>query len=454
MRPLKFQALKKPRECQKLQVDDVIEQIYNKPKFCMKPGMQRIKDAYNELGRPLSNTPTILVGGTNGKGTTSAMLYQLIAEQGYKVVLFTSPHLKNYSERFLSSHFKIQDEFLVKKIKEMKNLLKPTIFEKMSFFEITTALALFVFEQLKPEVAILEVGLGGRLDCTNIVDPIASVITSIGIDHTQQLGNTIEQITSEKLGICRTTAPLFIGNLGDQALAKVLASKKYKTLLQPEESQREQSQPKEPPSEGQLHHSYLCDNYHLANQVFGWLSQHKLRPLPTTNIRPDYNLPHASGRFDLRSAGNKKIQVLLDVCHNPNGAKTFVESFRKEYGDLKVPGLISIFADKDIKNILDHLNLIMDPLIFFSGSSPRCWHQDDLPKEYANQPFFQSFDQAWQHLSTHYSVPTNPQPVAAALCGSVHMVGDAMEQLNLDTEIDLLTKVKLHRNSEKANYAK
>ena len=160
------------------------------------------------LGNPHLNFKSVHIAGTNGKGSTAHMISSVLQESGYKVGLYTSPHLKDFRERIRINGKIISQKTVVDFIKKYK-----TKFEEidMSFFEMTVAIAFHHFSQEKVDIAIIECGLGGRLDSTNIIQPLVSVITNIGIDHTELLGNTIEEISTEKAGIIKQETPVIIG---------------------------------------------------------------------------------------------------------------------------------------------------------------------------------------------------------------------------------------------------
>lgn len=162
----------------------------------------------NYLGNPERDLRCIHVAGTNGKGSTSHMLASILQEAGYKVGLYTSPHLKDYRERIKINGKEISEDFVT----DFMNLHR-FFFEEnqLSFFEMTVGLAFDYFKKEQVDIAVIEVGMGGRLDSTNIITPLISVITNIGLDHTQFLGNTLEAIAGEKAGIIKPNIPVVIG---------------------------------------------------------------------------------------------------------------------------------------------------------------------------------------------------------------------------------------------------
>ena len=188
--------------------------------FNSTPLFQNVgKDAYKEglentllldkhFNHPHQQYQTIHIAGTNGKGSCSHTLAAILQEAGYKVGLYTSPHLVDFRERIRVNGTCIPEERVVRFVEEERAFFEPL---HPSFFEITTALAFLYFAEQKVDIAVIEVGLGGRLDCTNIISPLLSVITNISFDHVQFLGNTLDKIASEKAGIIKPNTPVIIG---------------------------------------------------------------------------------------------------------------------------------------------------------------------------------------------------------------------------------------------------
>jgi len=187
-----------------------------------KPGLKTSIALDNLAGNPHRAYSTVHVGGTNGKGSTSHTIAAILQSAGYTVGLYTSPHLADFRERIRVNGEFITKEFIVdfvKKHSDASASLSP------SFFELTSTMALDYFRHAKVDIAIIEVGLGGRLDSTNIITPALSVITNISLDHTQFLGNTLEAIAAEKAGIIKKNIPVVIGEASDDAVKKVFLNK-------------------------------------------------------------------------------------------------------------------------------------------------------------------------------------------------------------------------------------
>ena len=198
---------------------ETIEYLFNStPVFehvgasAYKPGLQTTEILDAHYGHPHKNFKTIHIAGTNGKGSVSHSLASILQEAGYKVGLYTSPHLIDFRERIRVNGIPVSEEYVIRFVEDFKHLNSKRIHPlSPSFFELTTALAFKYFAEEKIDIAVIEVGLGGRLDCTNIITPILSVITNISFDHTQFLGNTLAQIASEKAGIIKHQVPVVIG---------------------------------------------------------------------------------------------------------------------------------------------------------------------------------------------------------------------------------------------------
>lgn len=194
---------------------ETIEYLFNStPVFekvgasAYKPGLQTTEKLDKHFGHPHHLFKTIHIAGTNGKGSCSHSLAAILQEDGYKVGLYTSPHLVDFRERIRINGECIPEQYVIDFVEQQRSFFEPL---HPSFFELTTALAFKYFAEQKVDVAVIEVGLGGRLDCTNIITPILSIITNISLDHTQFLGNTLAEIAGEKAGIIKPGVPTIIG---------------------------------------------------------------------------------------------------------------------------------------------------------------------------------------------------------------------------------------------------
>jgi len=209
---------------------DIEQKLSTIPMFSKKGAgaanfdLSGIRRFCNLMGNPQNNFPSVHVAGTNGKGTTCRMLASIYHEAGYRVGLYTSPHLSDVRERFLVDGNMIDPSELNVFLDAYWRIIKE---QKFTYFEITTAIAFWYFSRSNVDIAIIETGLGGRLDATNVIHAYASVITSIGLDHTEILGNTIAEIAKEKAGIIKKNVPVVAGSLPAEAVqvTKAVADK-------------------------------------------------------------------------------------------------------------------------------------------------------------------------------------------------------------------------------------
>jgi dihydrofolate synthase/folylpolyglutamate synthase len=196
-----------------------LDWLYGLELFGMKLGLENMRELCAELGSPEGRVPMIHVAGTNGKGSTAAMIASTLTEAGLRVGLYTSPHLVRFNERIRVGGAEIADDAL----ERFAATVRPAVDTRsMTFFEATTAIAFLHFAERACDVAVIETGLGGRLDATNVITPLASVITSIGIDHVAQLGSTLASIASEKAGIIKTGVPV-VSNVSSPEARDVIA---------------------------------------------------------------------------------------------------------------------------------------------------------------------------------------------------------------------------------------
>ena len=178
-----------------------------------KPGLDTSLRLDEHFGHPHRNFRSIHIGGTNGKGSCSHTIAALLQQCGYRVGLYTSPHLVDFRERIRINGKPISEQYVIDFVEKERPFFEPL---HPSFFEVTTAMAFKYFSDMQIDIAVVEVGLGGRLDCTNIITPILSVITNISLDHTQLLGNTLAEIAAEKAGIIKKGVDVVIGEANEE----------------------------------------------------------------------------------------------------------------------------------------------------------------------------------------------------------------------------------------------
>lgn len=205
-------------------VNDQLEYMYNLERFGIEPGLTRMEAMMELLGHPERKFKAIHISGTNGKGSVAAMLDSVLRESGRsRIGLYTSPHLYKFNERIQVNGQEISDEDLARHVERLRDLIEKHEIQA-TFFECTTAVAMAYFAEAAVDMAIVEVGMGGLLDATNVVEPLISVITNIGLDHTEYLGDSKEEITREKAGIIKGGAPMVTAER-DEKLLNIIREK-------------------------------------------------------------------------------------------------------------------------------------------------------------------------------------------------------------------------------------
>lgn len=328
---------------------ETLEWLYNQlPMFQKIGGAAYKKDLTNtlnltqHLGNPHTKFKTIHVGGTNGKGSTSSMLASVLMEAGYKVGLYTSPHLKDFRERITLNGKPISRKYVVNFIAKNKPFFSEN---NLSFFEMTVGLAFQYFADQKVDVAIIEVGMGGRLDSTNIITPLVSVITTIGFDHMQFLGTTLEAIATEKAGIIKPNVPVVIGEYTKETKSvfetKAKAAKAAVVFAQ-------DSEPVDYPSE--LKGNYQNQNKQTVVATCHLLQQHfNLSELHITNgIAKVVKNTGLKGRWQVIQ---EKPKVICDTAHNSQGLALVMQQVKQEHYDT-LHIVLGVVNDKDLASIL------------------------------------------------------------------------------------------------------
>ena len=345
----------------------VREWILDRMKYKRKYGLDRMRVLMSLLGNPQEDYPIIHVTGTNGKGSTIAMLSSLFVHHGQKVGAFVSPHLIDYTDRFLiiGNVMPEEDFEIIGNLVQQAEATLIDEYEPLSFFEIMTAMALVYFSRKKVEVALLEVGIGGLLDTTNIVHSTMSVITSIGMDHEEMLGNTLEEIAIQKTGIFKQNQAVVLGNLPTEALQVAeVVGKAYNCDLHTFEREFN-IEPFEDGfiftnSDTRIHISYLNlkGNYQLENaavalECFLQFEKNFQLPIELSAIQESFQTVTWPGRMEVV---HQSPTVILDGAHNIHALKRFVETV-KQHGELEAQHtiLFSALKRKHYIEMVDYL---------------------------------------------------------------------------------------------------
>lgn len=345
-----------------------LDKLFSLHTFGIKLGLDNIIGFLNYIGNPQHSLRTIHIAGSNGKGSTAAFVASILQECNYKVGLYTSPHFVKFNERISIDGLQIDDNYIVSFISKHEKYIDEF---KLTFFEVTTALAFQFFSDKKVDYAVIETGLGGRLDATNALKPLACVITSISLEHTNVLGKTIESIAYEKGEIIKPGSKVFIGKLPIEA-EKMIEAKCLQTgtqLFKIEDYTQEK---------GDLVELYteevelidwvipLKGNYQKYNAALAGLVVTKIIALDDQEVikKGIKNVIINTGIQGRYEYFHRNPTVLFDSAHNPEGVKAFANEFNKEAQKYEKKLLLfGVMKDKAISDMLSTLIPIFDEIL-------------------------------------------------------------------------------------------
>ncbi len=344
----------------KKEYQELLDFLFSLHNYGVKLGLDNITAFLERIGNPQKKIKTFHITGSNGKGSTSSFLASILTQNGYKTGLYTSPHFVKFNERIRIDGMEIDDAHVLSFIKEHRAYIEET---KLTFFEVTTALAFKYFAARKVDYAVIEVGLGGRLDATNVINPEAVVITTISLEHTNVLGNTLTEIAAEKAGIIKPGVKVFTGLLNKES-ADVIAKRaaELKCKLYPLDEYIIMRNRKAELYTDDLFmdevSSPLNGYYQKINASLAALTVNKTLGITDSDL---FNSAFKNviintgfqGRFEIIS---EKPGLVLDSAHNPESLVNFIKEFkfyRKKFTRVKV--LFSVLKDKNYAAMIEHL---------------------------------------------------------------------------------------------------
>ena len=394
------------------------------------------------IGNPHLHFKSVHVAGTNGKGSTSHMIAAIMQSAGYKTGLYTSPHLKDFRERIKIDGAMVQEDFVVAFTAQIKPLIEEI---EPSFFEITVAMAFSWFAQQKVDIAIIEVGLGGRLDSTNIITPEVSVITNIGYDHMNLLGNTLAEIAGEKAGIIKPRVPVVIGEtlpetkpVFIQKAREVDAPVFYANEIRWVADWRQEKNHlvvavADKHTDERIEYTLQLAGLYQSKNLLSVLEAIQLlkKEWKITDKHIQNGLRHTSqltglhGRWEMI---HENPLTILDVAHNEDGIRQVAEQL-EHYDFKKLHIVIGMVKDKDITKVLSLLPKYAQ-YYFTKADIPRALPEEELAQQAAafnlNGHFYPSVNQALQH-----AIDVAHKEDMILVCGSVFIVGEVdSTQLN------------------------
>ncbi len=411
-----------------------LDYLYGLEKFGMIFGLTQVERILEAIGNPHQEIQAIHIGGTNGKGSTAAMMASILQKEGYRTGLYTSPHLIQFTERIKVNGKEIEKEEVAELTGWMKERIEAAgVTPPFTFFDFTTAMGLLYFKQKLVDLAVLEVGLGGRLDSTNVIDPLLSIITNIAKDHEEHLGRSLLKIAREKAGIIKKGRPLLTAATQPQVLRlflKVCREKEAPYYRVGKEFRYVQSAERNFDYEG-LHRKLWGLSLNLAgpHQVIN----------ATTALGAMEILDGLGYRItnDAMTEGLKEVEwpgrlemvcpsprVVLDGAHNPAGALVLKESLEKEFQYRHLILLIGVMKDKDIKSILHLLAPLADHLILTrphtDRAAPPTFLKKALARDGRRAEIVEDFEKAIEK-----GLSMTKEEDLLCITGSLYTVGEA-----------------------------
>ncbi|MEK4147136.1 folylpolyglutamate synthase/dihydrofolate synthase family protein [Robertmurraya sp. FSL W8-0741] len=374
--------------------EEALNWIHSRLRLGVKPGLKRMEWMMDKLDHPEKKIPTIHIGGTNGKGSTVTYLGSILQASGLKVGTFTSPYFEHFNERISINGHSISEEDLVKitnVIKPLSDELEQTELGSPTEFEVITAMSFYYFAEVAPvDLAIYEVGLGGRFDSTNIITPQISIITSIGLDHINILGNSYEQIAFEKAGIIKPGIPILTAVKQPEAF-NVIREKAAQMDAAIHRLGEHFFIDHHVSLENGERFSLQTSKSYLENLEIRMLGQHQTEnaalaveaaillaasyKIAEEDIRQGLKKAYWPGRFEIVSSSPL---IVLDGAHNEEGIETLVVELKRRFPGRKKRLIFAALGDKKVDNMIKKLDSVSQMITFVSFDFPRAANAEEL----------------------------------------------------------------------------
>lgn len=413
-------------------IDKLIEELFSRQRAGIKPGLERTYSLLEVLGNPHENLKCIHIAGTNGKGTCSALFASYYKEKGYKVGLYTSPHILEFNERIRVDTEKISNEKIVEIYKKLENKIEEL---DATFFEITTVIAFQYFAESDCDICVIETGMGGRFDSTNVVMPALSAITSISYDHKEYLGDTIEKIAFEKGGIIKKNTPVIIGKLPSEALevVKQKANEENAKIISYEDLYEELKLIDE--KDFKTQYEYI--NYKFFTSLIGEHNRINLSLIIRSLIELDdfkidvfikslANLNANTGYFGRLSVLNRNPYFIIDTAHNEEAILNNINTILKQTEN-KFSIVYTGMKDKDNLKNIELLRPICNKMILTKTAQLRNESLENLEKYCSDCGIenYVRFDNI--SASIQYALEENQDTI---VIGSFFLISEVIEYLN------------------------
>jgi dihydrofolate synthase/folylpolyglutamate synthase len=414
-----------------------LKEMYALRRFGIKLGLSTIQHILAELDNPHKKFKSIHIAGTNGKGSVAIMLANMLRLSGFRVGLYTSPHLIHFNERIVIDGTPISDDQVVNLYQTVKKVQKPD--RELTFFEYTTAMAFHEFAEQKVDFAIIETGMGGRLDATNVIDPLVTIITTIGLDHQLYLGKKISEIAFEKAGIIKQCCPLITDVSKPKALEVILdcAQKKYAPVYQLGKQMRFRH------AKDEFIYSGL--KYHWRQLKCALNGQHQIRNASlaicayelVVDKQASWNAVHEGlktvqwpGRLEIIS---QKPLIVIDGAHNFMAIKALVKYLDKTLDGRPLTLILAVLDDKPYQKMLKNLLCIAKNVIITQPKIERSLDPKIL-SDYVSS-YVKNVQIIPKVVDAYNQTVKNAKP-SEAICitGSLYLVGEVKAALSEKTD--------------------
>ena len=422
---------------------EALKYIYDLDKYGIKLGLKNIEYLLFLLGNPHQKLNIIHIGGTNGKGSTCSLISSILQSAGFKVGLYTSPHLVDFTERMKINYRSINQKKVATLLERIKPLVEKVAhtpyYTHPTFFEVITAMAFIYFFEEKVDFLVLEVGLGGRLDATNVCEPLISVITHLDYDHMDKLGNSLEEIAREKGGIIKSGGIVITSNQfekADQEINKIARQRNSIIYKVGREIKYEIIKSDLKGIIFNLHgiynnyinlHTPLLGRHQAENAATAIPAVEALKIkgicISEKEIRDGLEKVKWPGRLEIIQ---KKPMLVLDGAHNPNGIEIVKQALEEIFCYHRLILVLGIFADKDYKEMIKIIAPLADLIIATKAKNPRATPPQIIAKE-AAQYIDRNKIMVTKNIpqAINYAISNSHKDDLICITGSLYTIGEA-----------------------------
>ncbi|WP_347862647.1 folylpolyglutamate synthase/dihydrofolate synthase family protein [Salimicrobium sp. PL1-032A] len=419
---------------------EALDWIHSRSKFKIKPGLERMEWMAERLYRPERKVPSIHVAGTNGKGSTTAFLRSLLQKQGYRVGTFTSPYITHFNERISIDGIPISDEDLIHMVEKVKPLVeevKQLPIGEPTEFEVITMMSFLYFEEKAVDVAVIETGLGGMYDSTNIITPVLSIITNVGLDHQDILGESYREIAAQKAGIIKEEVPVISGVEHTEAKEVIIATagRLRAPLYQLDEDFFVRNEETATSFvyqflQEECYELTMIGDHQKKNASFAVTAIELLKERGW-NVNRTY---YAQALLETKWPGRMEVireepYTLLDGAHNYEGTLALVETLKKQYADKRIFVVYGAIHGKPVKEMIDLIREVTEKIAVVSFDFPKALSEEDYRFIDASLTYYPKGRDAYE------SFRRNIRKQDIVLCtGSLYFISEMRKYIKADKD--------------------